>query len=430
MEAARPEKPTPSKWLVAAILAVVAARLFAFSRWPIATDDAYITFHGSIDPLWRSATTSPAWAILLSAGDPFTWSRVLALGADVLALWGAWRLLPLPGFLAFSAFWASPIMCYSASSGLETHMVAAAFVLARAWPGGFGLAAALRPDAALLSMVAAGGRWKWALGGAAVFLLSSFLWGGHWIPRTVTSKAAVYGIHPGAWHWLTPPGVGWLVPLLLPVAMLPGRTRVYAAAATLFLLGHLALGTPLFWWYAIPPAAMLAVAAAGAVSDRQRLIAGLALMVALAPGQITFANLKARQDRELWQLGSQIAEKLAPCRILLEPAGIIPYLNPAFPCADEVGLVDPWMAKCAAEGPGWRTRAIEHYRPELIIVRQREYVFPDGWKVGRNPPYRNRQEARLPGYQLLPLGSMTGMMGTFETKLQSDGLLALRKIPG
>ena len=431
MKPARRDKPIPVKWLLAAIAAVLAARLVAFRYWPIATDDAHITFHGCIDPVWRAATTSPVWSVLLLAGDPFTASRLYALVADVVALCAARHVLSPLGFLAFASFWASPILCYSASSGLETHLVAAAFVLARAWPGGFGLAAALRPDAALLTLVAAGKRWKWALAGAAVFLISSRLWGHHWIPQTVTSKAAVYGIRPGAWDWLIPSGVGWLVPLLFPVAVLSEGMRLYAAAAALFLLGHVVLGTPLFWWYAIPPAAMLAIAAAGAVRNRRSLIAGFALNVALAPGQIAFANLKSGQDREIWQLGTQISWHFTPRRILLEPAGIIPYLNRTFSCVDDVGLIDPWMAKCSAEGAGWRTRAIEHYQPDLIVVRQREYLFPDTWKMGKNPPYRNGEEAQLTGYQLLPLGSVTGLEGTFTAKLKSDGLLLLRKLlPG
>jgi len=431
MKAARRDRPTSAKWLLAAIAVVLTARLVAYYYWPIATDDAYITFHGCIDAAWRAATTSPLWAVLLSAGDPFTASRLYALLADVVALCAARYVLSPLGFLAFTSFWASPIMCYSASSGLETHLVAAAFVLARAWPGGFGIAAALRPDAALIALVAAGKHWKWALGGAAVFLITSGLWGHHWIPQTITSKAAVYGIRPGAWSWLAPWGVGWLVPLLFPVAVLSGETRLYAAAAALFLLGHVVLGTPQFWWYAIPPAAMLAIAAAGAVRNRRSLLAGFALIVALAPGQIAFANLKSGQDREIWQLGSQIQWHFPPCRILLEPAGIIPYLNPAFSCVDDVGLIDPWMAKCSAEGAGWRTRAIEHYQPDLVVVRQREYLLPDTWKVAKNPPYRNSEEALLSGYQMLPLGSVTGREGAFSAKLKSDGLLILRKLlPG
>jgi hypothetical protein len=322
-------------------------------------------------------------------------------------------------------------MCYSASSGLETHLVAAALVLARAWPGGFGIAAALRPDAALLALVAAGKQWKWALAGAAVLLISNPLWGHHWIPQTITSKAAVYGIHPGAWAWLAPWGVGWLMPLLIPIAVLSADTRWYAAAVVLFLLGHVVLGTPQFWWYAIPPAAMLAIAAAGAVRNRRSLIAGLALIVAVAPGQLAFANLTSGRDQEMWQLGSQIPWHFPPCRILLEPAGIIPYLNPAFSCVDDVGLIDPWMAKCSAEGPGWRTRAIEHYQPDLLVVRQREYLLPETWKMAKNPPYRNSEEAQLAGYRLVPLGSVTGTEGTFTAKLKSDGLLILRKVlPG
>ena len=415
--------------LIGAFVVVLAARLVAYRYWPIAPDDAYITFHGCIDPVWRAATTSPLWAMLLTIGDPFIVSRAYALVADGVALWAAWRVLSPSGFLAFATFWASPIMCYSACSGLETHWVAAAFVLARVWPGGFGIAAALRPDAALLALVASGKRWAWALAGAAVFLVSSRLWGGHWIPQTVTSKAAVYGIRPGAWAWLTPLGISWLAPLLIPVALLSRGTRWYAAAAVLFLLGHVVLGTPLFWWYAIPATTMLAVAAAGAVRNRRSLIAGVALVLAFVPTQLAVVNFRSSKDWEIWELGQQISLHFQPCSILLEPAGIIPYLNPAFRCVDDVGLIDPWMAKCSAEGAGWRTRAIEHYQPDLILVRQGEYVFPDAWKVGWNPPYRDSLEARLPGYQLVPLGSLTGTKGAFKVDFQSDGLLLLRRLP-
>src|SRR5262249_2803066 len=161
-------------------------------------------------------------------------------------------------------------------------------------------------------------------------------------------------------------------------------------------------------------------AAACAVRNGRSLIVGFALIVALAPGQIAFGNLKFGQDQGIWRLGAQISSNFPPCRILLEPAGIIPYLNPAFSCVDDVGLIDPWMAKCSAEGAGWRTRAIEHYQPDLVVVRQREYLIPDTWKVAKNPPYRNSEEAQLNGYQLLPLGSAPVTPGPFSVKLQSD----------
>src|SRR5437762_7878516 len=108
MKAARRDRPTPAKWLLAAIAAVLAARLVAFHHWPIATDDAYITFHGCIDSAWRAATTSPVWSILLCAGDPFTASRLYALAADVVALCAARHVLSPLGLLAFTCVWASP----------------------------------------------------------------------------------------------------------------------------------------------------------------------------------------------------------------------------------------------------------------------------------------------------------------------------------
>lgn len=283
-------------------------------------------------------------------------------------------------------------------SGLETHAVAALLLVARVHPAGYFLAAALRPDAAALSLVASGRKWRWALGGALLLGGIGLAYSGHILPQTAISKAVVYGIHPGQWGWLHPKGFGWITLALLPAAL--SAAPLHVIAATLFLLTHVALGSVQFWWWAVPPLAMLGLAACERIKRPLHLALALAILLAFFPGQNEVLHERTVQERQLWSTGLLLAQQHPTGTLLLEPAGIIPYVNPQLKVIDEVGLVDPWMAARRAAGPGWRTDAIERYRPKWVIVRIREYLSqPDSsTQVGKYPPWYGPQDYRPRGY--------------------------------
>lgn len=410
--------------MFAALALVIAARVAAYRFFPLCAEDAYITFHASLDPAWMKATTSPLWAMLCSFGDPPTTARTLALVADCAAVWAAWRVLPRWGLWAFVALWVSPFFTGSAVSGLETHIVAAALLLARAHPAGYAIAAALRPDAAILSLCAAGRRWRWALGGAIALVGIGLCTTGHVIPQTITSKALAYGIHPGAWGWLHPQGFGWMTLALVPAFM--SKQRLFVASACAFLAAHVVLGTVPGWWYAVPPLAMLGFAACERITRPVRLVAALVVMSAFVPSQWVVLRSRTTQEAALWRTGQAIARRRATGTILMEPAGMIPYENQELEVVDDVGLTDPWMAQRRAQGKGWRTDAIARYKPRFVVVRMREYVYPGTWSLGAS--YYGNGDEKLPGYSVV-LGTdlVSAGPGIVKTKLVSSNLLVLMR---
>jgi hypothetical protein len=251
--------------LAAGIAIVLVARMFAVLLVPLCSEDAYITFHAAIDPAWRAATTSPVWAMLVGLGhDPPAIARWLSISADVLAVYSAHRLLGRYGFWGFLGLWLTPFFTGSALSGLETHAVACLMLFSRVHPLGYALAAMLRPDAAVIALASSGKRWAWALGGAVVLLLAGLLYSGHAIPQTIGSKLLTYGLHFGNWNWLFPNGFGWMTLALLP-AFLSRRARRHVLVAAGFIVCHALMGTVYFWWYAVPPLAMLGMGACEAL---------------------------------------------------------------------------------------------------------------------------------------------------------------------
>jgi hypothetical protein len=130
----------------------------------------------------------------------------------------------------------------------------------------------------------------------------------------------------------------------------------------------------------------------------KRLAACLLLVGYLSLGQYDILRERLTQEAALWKMGTQISLHGADGTALLEPAGIIPWLNPQLHVVDEVGLVDPWMARRRALGKGWRTDAALRYRPKWIVMRVREYVDPAHWAYGAAGPYYGPRDALLKGY--------------------------------
>jgi hypothetical protein len=437
----------------------------------------------------------------------------LSLGLDCVAVWASWRVLSAWGLWAFVALWVSPFFTGSAVSGLETHAVACLLLVAPLWPGGYLLAAALRPDAAFLSLAAAGRKWRWALAGAVAFGLISLAYAGQLVPQTISSKAAVYGIHPGGWIWLHPKGFGWMtlafvVPVLGMLKLAYGscmslwkrglrRTQgvqalqgdLYAgmaqeaasgildaearapergikakvhgsllsssgsrqgidssgrlrrvrgsdygnaprglfqairrnlalpqappgaasltwgsalpiAAAAANLLTHVAIGTTAFWWLAVPPLALLSLAACRVIKTWWQLVIALAVIAGFWHQQAEVLHDRIIGERGLYSMALKLKALQPTGTILLEPAGIIPYFNPQLRAFDDVGLIDPWMAHRRAAGPGWRTDACEHYRPRWLIMRGREVYARElpGFQVGRYSPNFGTADRMPPGY--------------------------------
>ena len=334
--------------------------LYAISA-PLCSEDAYITFHGWADAAWRGASTSPVW-MLATMGRPGI-ARALNIVADVGATLAAWRMLEPKAFAAFVGLWCLPFFSGSCVSGLETHFAACALIVSRVHPAGLAGAAMLRPDTALVALVASGRRWRWAVAGGLLCALGLWWCGSH----TIAAKLSVYGIHwLAGWQWFMPEAFGWLALLLIAAAFT--RCRYYLAAMVP-LVGHWLLGTPGFWWYAVPSLAMLSFLAASRVRTWWGLGLSLALCAVAIPHQQDRLINRVLGERRLWYVGREMQQAGARGTLLIEPAGIIPWLNPDLRVIDEVGLVAPEMADIRRAGPGWYGMAIRRNNPDWIVIR-------------------------------------------------------------
>src|SRR6185369_1136488 len=303
---------------------------------------------------------------------------------------------------------------------------------------GYFLAACLRPDAAAIALVASGKRWRYALAGFLMLLGVGLLFCGHALPQTMASKALVYGIHPGDWTWLAPREFDFLsiaVGIGCAVALLKQREGhrppwLYVTGAVAFLLAHVAFGSPHFWWWAVPPFAMLSFMACESIRRPWHLVIALACLALFAGRQWHALTERTEREAQLWHAGEELAKFHPRGTVLLEPAGMIPYQNRNLRVIDDVGLLEPWMAWRRKLGRGWRTDALNLYKPRWLIMRMREYVYPDGWIVGQ-PSFYDSTDAKLPDYGLVSLPGVTyiGQSGQFKTKMVSSNLVILMRKP-
>lgn len=374
---------TRLRHLVAACTLVLAARLFSFWLFPLCSEDAFITFHASLDHSWLKACTSPLWALVCGIGDPPTVARIVTLAVDLLAVGAmAWRVAPA-GLWAFVALWVSPFFTGSAVSGLETHVATCLMILGMCGhAGAFAGAAALRPDTALLAMAVSKRKWPPAVAGTCIYLGLNLLLLHRGFPQTVMSKAAVYGFQ----------------------------------------------GLALFWWYLVSPLSVAAVWCAKRITRWQMTVACLAVLVLTFTGSWNTLVMRAQQEQALWQAGAFFETNFHPKgTVLLEPAGMIPYQCRGLEVMDEVGLLTPWMAQRRKEGPGWRTDALAVWQPEWLMLRTREYVYPQTWDRG-HAYYMNGDE-KVPGYGAVGAPGMVRVPGSnvMRGKLVSSNLIILRK---
>src|SRR6185369_11629392 len=169
----------------------------------------------------------------------------------------------------------------------------------------------LRADAAAIALVASGKRWRYALAGFLMLLGVGLLFCGHALPQTMASKALVYGIHPGDWTWLAPREFDFLsiaVGIGCAVALLKQREGhrppwLYVTGAVAFLLAHVAFGSPHFWWWAVPPFAMLSFVACESIRRPWHLVIALACLALFAGRQWHALTERTEREAQLWHAG-------------------------------------------------------------------------------------------------------------------------------
>jgi hypothetical protein len=351
-------------------------------------------------------------------GDPVAWARFWTVTGDTVTLVLLATLLKRHAgrasawcFAVFFAAW--PFFAAVAVSGMETcamlTFILLASVLAErghllAGPA-LAVLALTRPEGLVAAaVICIGARWRdraIAIGLASLALGALWLYFGSPIPQSALAKASIYGL-PGPcqgrfwWEWLLPFPLGrtpaitegvhlFLASVVMAPAVVMGAPVVWRArrsalgltvAASLTIwLGYALLGVAFFFWYfVVPLAGLVAVAAAG----MPRIVRGRALYVSAALFVLGMSSLGlrlhiGRATVELDTFGA-VADYLAANarpgeRVFLEPIGIIGYRN-SLVIVDEVGLVSPSVARRRARGPGWYTDVVAEQRPDWLVVRR------------------------------------------------------------
>ena len=163
------------------------------------------------------------------------------------------------------------------------------------------------------------------------------------------------------------------------------------------------------------------------MSARLKLLIALIIMAAFWRPQAKILVTRVEQEMKLWRTGQQLFDLAPQGTIMLEPAGMIPYENRQLKVIDDVGLLDPWIAKRRAGSDGWRTDAIAHYKPEWMIIRMREYVMPELWSAGTHRPYRDSTESKLEGYGVVLAPDLERVNAKWgRAKMVSSNLVVLR----
>lgn len=442
-------------WLLPLLL-VVASRLIGAMLLPFASEDAYITYRYArnlavgngleYNPGERvMGFTSMPWTLWNALGylalrDPVLWSRATSLVADVLVVLVLGRLLALhagrwsaTAFNVYFACW--PYFTVVSASGMEMNAFLSALVLAAGLaqarrPAGAGaalaLAATLRPEGLAAGLVLA--VWMpWrarliAAGGVAAVAAGTWAWFGTVLPQSVGTKATLYGTHgPWAgrhwWEWLSPVPMGrWpeigdtnhmlTLTVVLAPAVAVGLRHLWTvrrtplagvAAATLTVwLGYSLLGIAYFWWYfAVPLAGVITVAAVGL----PRMVRGPALPIGAALAMLGMWVMvpplylgRADNERRFAVIATYLDGHAKPGeQVMLEPIGLIGYFTP-LRVMDEVGLVSPEVTKRRTQGgPGWYWDLAVQHRPEWLVVR--ESMLQTGTAfAGAGAPFRDLGE--------------------------------------
>jgi hypothetical protein len=440
---------------VLAGLALVLVSRAVFALYiPTANEDAYITFRFArhlaegLGPVFNPGErvmgyTSPLWMLWTAAGlalhaDPLVWVRLTAIAADLVAVSTLALLLDRHvsrasawSFAVFFGCW--PFFSAVAVSGLESSALFALLALGGMLVAGksdgagpvLGALALIRPEGTLCALVLA----AWASGRARIVAALIAVAGlgilalvyGSFIPQSVMAKAVVYGT-PGPlaakywWEWILPLDVArfpeqadsaqlWTLRLLLAPGVVAGilalrRTPVLplAIAGLSVWALYIGSGTAYFYWYLLVPAATAGFLACAGLP---RLVRGpwLAVTAALViAGTWTYAPYfylsRAGIEGQLFgDAASYLTGAAQPGEsVLLEPIGIIGWTNDRLRLRDEVGLVTPWISERRRAGqPGWYADAVEHFRPDWLVVRA---GFLENAKqfAGRATPFRDSSE--------------------------------------
>ena len=458
--AAAPPASGPGAWLrwsepflIPVFLMLVARIVYAYFI-PAAAEDAYITFryarnfangHGLVfNPGERvMGFTSPLWTLWMSLGflirmDSVLWSRLAAIGADVVTLVlvaaALRRTVSRASAWCFALFFAGwPYFAAMATSGMENNlmlmlMALSAVLVERRHPAAPGALAALaysRPEGVVAAAILAlGARRRDALVAAAITAaayLPLLLYYGSVIPQSVFAKSHIYGT-PGPlsgstwWIWLIPrPYVrgskvvenGHLVTLAVffTPALIVGARRVWALrqsalarlslAGVVIWIGYSLLGVAYFYWYLMAPLAALAIVACTGLPELVRgrwlwasLIAYLTgvcwdgLPIYFSRSQIEFTGFVGVAD--------YLTQHAHPGeKAFLEPIGMIGFECPLV-IVDEIGLVSPEVARRRLQGPGWYTDIVALKQPDWLVMR-RILMSGQSW-AGTGAPFRGPED--------------------------------------
>jgi hypothetical protein len=420
---------------------------------PWANEDAYITFRyarslaegmGAVYNPGEHVQgfTSPAWmawialGIRLGAGAE-AWSRWSAVAADLVTLTAVTALLERHAGRAASwcfavLFGAWPFFAAVSVSGLETSAMLALLALAGSQVAAgspnagaaLGALALVRPE----GLVCAAAMAPWAKGRARVVGVIVLAAGaaalaayyGNPVAQSVLAKAAVYGT-PGPlasrqwWDWILPFDLGgwpaqgdtaqlWTLRMLMAPAAVAGalmlrRTRMLplALAGAAVWAAYIVTGTAYFFWYLSVPALTAAILASAGLP---RIVRGKWLYItaaAVVAGgwtyQPAFYRARAGIENDTFSSAARYlkSESHQGEQVLLEPIGIVGWLAPGLVIRDEVGLVTPWVAQRRKGPPGWYADAVEHYRPDWLVVRASFLERPKQF-AGMGVPFRDSVE--------------------------------------
>jgi len=476
-----PVGPQEAAVLAAAFVILLVTRLWFVARLPCA-EDAAITFryaanweHG-LGPVYNAGErawgfTSALWTALLAfaafAHLPIAGTaRTLLVGADVVTLVLAWRLLrsksrlAAAGFALFYAAW--PRFAQMPATGLESSLVTclllAAVVSVHRRSGGVlaGLLALSRPEGAVLSAIVA---WRLSLRQKLVWLAVAalqvplMLYFGRLLPSSVTSKSSVYGIHLLAGgYWLE-----WLAPGVAPhtadgaafapvaVLLLTGLVAAVAdwrrapdesplpvlfGCGVLVFAAYFAGGVPWYYWYATAPSVAITLVAffgLGRAGVLRWVFAPLLVVLVLSwtTAAPEVVRLQSHDAAVFTDIGRTLRADAAgrAATVMLEPIGLIGWTS-GLRVIDEVGLVTPRVAAERARGDGWYARIVERERPDYLVIRRDWLEGSVAW-AGRGQPFASaaQRDSTLAAYAPLRVRAAGG-----ELPAGAAGLRVLKRV--
>lgn len=434
------------------------------SRW--AYDDPYITYRYAENLLAGTglvynpglrvlSTTTPGYTLLL-AGLGLFWPNLPLLSnvIGLLAILGSGLLLVallpadfglLPAVLValLMALLAPAYTALGSEMPLYTLLILATLLLVeRGHPLGAGLlgglTAVVRPDGALLAVVAVAAFWRQpralllaAVGtalAAGPWYLFALLHYGSPIPVTLAAKRAQLAQIAGSTSFLATLGRGlaayarspWFwaaLPCLAYGLLTLARQRrlpLLLVWTTLYVGAYTALGVSGYHWYAVPvyPALVWLVgygawafAPGYRLQDtgfRVQMVVVLLLLLPVIGAGLGLSRLLARAPEPRAALYAQVGDWLAAntpatASVGAVEVGIIGY-HSRRPMVDFAGLIQPEVRASAGNSYlDWGAAAIQRYQPDVVVVPAALATALDGqpWFVAG---YARTQAFAEPGY--------------------------------